>query len=215
MENYYIHTLPYFSEGFLSIYRNLFTYQWRHLRAFGKKLGIHFFSLGQKRFFLHQADFLCILWATTQVHNLPTEGLAASFTSFCGFQGQNERECCFLHQNIALFSYFMNMWKCFLKQELYSYFLLLPVDAEKDGETPHTLRTPPLHANCFPCMHNLLQKADTSVNSKTLSRQMESTVLRLPEEHIVRLHFIVPCRAVSLPAEHSLSFPQERGSWHQ
>lgn len=91
MKNDDIHSLPYFSEGFLSTYRNLFTYQWRSLQAFGKKLGIHIFSLGQKRFFLHQADF--VLYPQSHhsrwQHNPDTEGLAAPFTSFCGFQGQN------------------------------------------------------------------------------------------------------------------------------
>lgn len=79
----------------------------------------------------------------------------------------------------------------FLKWELYSYFLLLPVEAENDGK----IRTPPLHAYCLLCMHNLLCKAGTPVNSKTLPRQMESTVQWVPEEYIVRLHS-------SFPAEH-------------
>lgn len=127
MENYDIHALPYFSEGFLSTYRNLFTYQWRHLGAFGKKIGIHIFSLGQKRFFLHQADFLLdpLSHHPRWLHNLSTEGLAVSFTSFCGFQGQHERERGFFPPEYCTLQLFYEYVKMFLKQELYSYFLLL------------------------------------------------------------------------------------------
>lgn len=99
----------------------------------------------------------------------------------------------------------------FLKRELYSYILLLFVDAEEDGKSPHKLRTPPLHVWCSLCMHNLLQTAETSVSSKTPPRQMESTVVWPPEECIVRLHS-------SFPAEQchcllSIPHPSHRKEW--
>lgn len=209
-----MHTLSYFSEGFLSTFRNLFTYQWRDLRACSKKLGIHIFSLGQKRFFLYQADFVLYPQSLHPrwLHNLYTEGLTVSFTSFCGFQGQNEREgFYFFPPEYCTLQLFYEYVKIFLKWEIYSYFLLLFVDAEKDGKTPHKLRMPLLHAYCSLCMHNLLQKAETSVNSKTLPRQMESTVLWLPEEYIARLN-------LSFPAEQyhcllSIPHPSHRNEW--
>lgn len=128
MENDDIHSLPYFSEGFLSTYRNLLTYQWRSLQAFGKKLGIHIFSLGQKRFFLHQADF--VLYPQSHhwrwQHNLDTEGLAVPFTSFCGFQGQNERESFFFFSTKTLHTSVI-LWICenvFKVRVLFLFFAL-------------------------------------------------------------------------------------------
>lgn len=101
---------PYYSEAVLSNHSNLFTYQWRHIRAFVENLRIHFFSLGQKIFLSTPR------WLPAHILNADTrDGCktytlkgSLSFTSFCGFQGRNEGELLFTRV-LHFFSYFMNM----------------------------------------------------------------------------------------------------------
>ena len=144
----------YYSEALLSTHSNIFTYQWRHLKAFVKKLWIHFFSLGQK-------IFLCTShWLPAHTLNTNTRGGCTvymlkgslSFTSFCGFQGRNEGEVLFT-RILHFFSYFTNMLffqrALLLPSDISSHTNLLPSrNAQDDAKNQHKLRTPPLHSYC-------------------------------------------------------------------
>lgn len=158
--------IPYpYSEALLSVHSNLFTYQWRHLRAFVKKLWIHFFSLGQK-IFLSTPNWL-------PAHNLNTN-IQGGCTStrwrarFLLWLSRLKWWRAFVHQNTALFQ-LLYEYTVFSKWELYSCLLIYPLilicsylgTHRKMPRTNTNSEHLPFTLTVALCMCNMLQKVDT------------------------------------------------------
>lgn len=214
MENYCIHTLSYFSERFLSIHKNLFTYQWRHLWAFGKKIRDSHFLLRSEEI-LSTPGWLLDPQShhPRWLHNLYIDGLAVSFTSFCGFQGENERERVFfstrtLHSWVIL-CICENVFKA---RALFLLSAHICGCREKWQDPMQGQNTSTSRLLFFLCMHNLLQIFQWIVTLypdkwKAQCCGYQRNTL-LDWTHHSLQSSITACWA-------SLSFPQETRSWHQ
>ena len=155
IENDDTHTTPLLFEALLSYHSNLFTCQWKHLRAFVKNLWICFFSLGQK-IFLSTPRWLPahILSAETRGGGCPTYTLkgSLSFTSFCGFQGRNEGEL-LLTRTSHFFRYFMSMLffqsESFTATDISSHTSFTPIKGRVGRcQDPTQVGTPHHHSYC-------------------------------------------------------------------